>query len=146
MSDFRRLSDQFSASPQIDTGGVADAAARGFTTIVNNRPDGEVAGQPTGAAIEAEASAAGLSYHAIPVDHTGFTDAHIAAMAKVLDEADGKVLAYCRSGTRSTLLWALARASKGDDPDQLAQAAKDAGYDLGPVRTAMKALAGDRKG
>jgi len=65
----------------------------------------------------------------------------VTAMRDALDRAAGPVLAYCRSGTRSTLLWALAEAQAGVDPEQIAQAAADAGYDVSPVRQAMEAYA-----
>jgi uncharacterized protein (TIGR01244 family) len=63
-------------------------------------------------------------------------------MAEALNRAgEGKVLAYCRSGTRSTLLWSLAEASKGRDPEELAECAAGAGYDLAPVRALLDVLA-----
>ena len=62
-------------------------------------------------------------------------------MAEALDGATGAVLAYCRSGTRSTLLWALAEASQGADPDRLAEHAAQAGYDITPVRALCDMLA-----
>ena len=141
MSDFRQLSDRVWASPQITAADVEAARAKGVTAIVNNRPDGEVEGQPTGGSIRAAAEAAGLAYHAIPISHSGFSRLQIDAMASVLETNEGRVLAYCRSGTRSTFLWALARASAGEDPARLADAAARAGYDLAPVRPAMDMLA-----
>ncbi len=141
MTDFRQLSAQVWASPQITTAEVAQAAAQGFAAIVNNRPDGESADQTAGSEIEAAARAAGLAYYAIPITPAGFSEAQAAAMAEILDKQQGPILAYCRSGTRSTLLWALARASQGDDASALSQAANAAGYDLAPVAPAMRALA-----
>jgi uncharacterized protein (TIGR01244 family) len=141
MSDFRRLSDTVFASPQIALADVAAAKADGVTLIVNNRPDGESDDQIPGSAIEAEARAHGLDYIAIPVTHAGFSHPQVAALAEALQGATGAVLAYCRSGTRSALLWALARASLGDDPEALTAAARTAGYDVSPVRPAMDALA-----
>jgi uncharacterized protein (TIGR01244 family) len=141
MSDFRRLSDTVLASPQIDLSDLAAAKAQGVTMVINNRPDGEAEGQIPGADIEAAARAVGLDYRAIPITHAGFSEAQVAAMAEALDRAGGKVLAYCRSGTRSTLLWALAEALQGEDPDALAKAAAAAGYDVAPVRPAIDALA-----
>jgi uncharacterized protein (TIGR01244 family) len=141
MTDFRQLSAQVWASPQISPSEVKEAAARGFAAIVNNRPDGEADGQPTGAEIEAAAHAAGLAYHAIPITHAGFSEAQALAMAELLASAAGPILAFCRSGTRSTLLWALARASAGDEPAALGEAAAAAGYDLAPISPALDALA-----
>ena len=136
---FRPLDPSISVFGQIEPEDVADAKAQGFTTIVNNRPDGEQPGQPTGAAIEAAARAAGLDYVAIPVDHSGFAEWQIAAMAEALEKADGPVLAFCRSGTRSTFLWALARHRMGDDGEALIAKAAGAGYDLSPIRPALEA-------
>ncbi len=139
---FRKLTETVYASPQIGMEDIAEAAASGFTLIINNRPDDEEAGQINGSAIEASARAAGIGYVAIPVTHTGFSQPQVAAMRDALAEAGGgKVLAYCRSGTRSTLLWSLAEASRGENPDELAACAAGAGYDLSPVRALIDMLA-----
>ena len=139
---FRRLTDRVYASPQIGLAEVAEAARAGFGMIINNRPEDESADQTPGPDIEAAAKKAGLDYVAIPVTHAGFAEWQVAAMAEAMDEAEGKILAYCRSGTRSTLLWALARASQGDHPAVLAEQAADAGYDLTPVTAMMDMLRG----
>ena len=141
MSQFRPLSDRVLASPQITPADVAEAAALGVTLIINNRPDGEDDGQPTGAAIEAAAHAAGMAYRAIPVSGGGFAEPQVRAMAEALASTDGTVLAYCRSGTRSTLMWSLVEASGGRDPDEIAAAARAAGYDISPVRPMVDMLA-----
>ena len=109
------------------------ARDEGYAVIVNNRPDGEQPGQPTDADMATAAQAAGIGYVAIPVDHSGFAEDQVARMAEVLSGAAGPVLAYCRSGTRSTWLWALARARLGDDPAALIGKAAAAGYDLSPL-------------
>jgi len=138
---FRKLSDEVCASPQIGLAEVAEAKAMGFAMIVNNRPEHESDDQTPGSEIEAAARAAGLDYCAIPVTHAGFSEGQVTTMAKALAEAKGPVLAYCRSGTRSTLLWALAKASMGADPNELTAQAAQAGYDLSPVRALMDMLA-----
>jgi uncharacterized protein (TIGR01244 family) len=140
MTDFRQLTDQFWASPQIILEDVGAAKAQGFALIVNNRPEGEAEDQTPGERIEAAAQAAGLAYCAIPVTHAGFSEQQVHAMAAALERSEGAVLAYCRSGTRSTLLWALARASLGDDPETLAAQAAGAGYDLSPIRPLLDML------
>ncbi|OJW68742.1 MAG: TIGR01244 family protein [Sphingomonadales bacterium 63-6] len=140
MSDFRKLDDAVYASPQIGVADIADASALGVTLVVNNRPEGESDDQATGAEIEAAAHAAGMDYIAIPVTMQTLSQADVTAMAHALDEAKGPVLAYCRSGTRSTLLWSLAEAQRGRDPEEVAAAAAAAGYDVSPVRAAMDAL------
>ena len=141
MSQFRRLSDTMLASPQIMPAEVAQAAAEGVTLIINNRPDGEAPDQPAGDEIAAAAQAAGIAYRAIPVGGGGFAEPQVNAMIDALASADGPVLAYCRSGTRSTLLWSLAQAKLGRDPDDIAAAANAAGYDIGPVRPMVDMLA-----
>ena len=140
MSDFRKLSDTMFASPQIGLDDVAIARDMGVALIVNNRPEGEGPDQVPGDEIEAAARAAGIDYLAIPITHAGFSHPQVTALADALDKTNGPVLGYCRSGTRSTLLWALARASIGESPDAIAAAAAAAGYDVGPVRPAMDAL------
>ena len=140
----RRIDDHVSVAPQISLDEVAAIARAGYAAIVNNRPDGEEAGQPAGAEIAAAAEAAGLAYRAIPVTHAGFSDHQVTAMAEALTAADGPVLAYCRSGTRSAHLWALARARMGDDPGGLVGKAADAGYDIGGIRPMLDTLAAAR--
>ena len=141
MSDFRQLSETFLASPQVTAEDIAEAAALGVTLVVNNRPDGESPDQPPGAEIERAARAAGLDYLSIPIDQSGFSREQFEALAEALDRTDGKTLGYCRSGTRSTLLWALAQASRGAEPGDLASAAATAGYDLAPITPALDRLA-----
>ncbi|MBP6362891.1 MAG: TIGR01244 family phosphatase [Novosphingobium sp.] len=141
---FRRLNDRVLASPQISLADVANAASQGVVMIVNNRPDGESDDQVPGSEIEAAAKAAGMGYVAIPVTHAGWSEGQVRAMANVLAEAKGPVLAYCRSGTRSTLLWALAEASTGASPHALTAAAAQAGYDLEPIRALMDMLSAGR--
>ena len=141
MSDFRTLSDRVLASPQIAVDDIAAARDCGVSMVINNRPDGEADDQTSGAAIEAAARAAGLDYAAIPITPGNFTEAEVRAMADALNRAEGKVLAYCRTGTRSTLLWALAQAAMGTPVDEVAAAADAAGYDITPVRPAMAVLA-----
>lgn len=141
---FRQLSDSVFAAPQIDTAQVAEAKAMGVTLIINNRPEDESDDQTPGGTIEAAARAAGMDYVAIPVTHAGFSESQVKAMADALASATGPVLAYCRSGTRSTLLWALAEASRGANPSVLASQAARAGYDITPVRAVVDMLAARR--
>ena len=141
MSDFRPLSETFLASPQILLDDLEQAKARGVTLVVNNRPDGEEPSAPQGDDIAQAAAAAGLDYIAIPIGHSGFSEVQVDQLIQALDAADGKVLGYCRSGTRSTLLWALAQAKLGTSPDAIAAAAGAAGYDVSPVRPMLDMLA-----
>ena len=134
---FRKLDDSISVFGQISPADVVEAARLGFTTIVNNRPDGESPDQPAGSEIAAAAAAAGLGYTAIPVDHTGFGPLQVDAMAAALEATPGPMLAFCRSGTRSTFLWALASAKRGADGNALIEKAAAQGYDLSPIRGAL---------
>lgn len=137
---FRKLSESVYASPQITVEDIERAKELGVTTIVNNRPDGESDDQAPGEAIEKAAHEAGMKYVAIPVTHSGFSDWQVKAMSDALANAEGPVLAYCRSGTRSTLLWSLAEASAGADVDDLKARAAAAGYDLTPVQPLLDML------
>ncbi len=126
-----RLDSTTLVTGQIGPQDMPVVAALGVTTIVNNRPDGEEPGQPSNAEIEAAARAAGIAWHHIPVAG-GFSRAQVDALAEAM-EAPGEALLFCRSGTRSTYLWALARATRGADPQLLADQAAAAGYDLRPL-------------
>lgn len=130
---FRKIDDSISVAAQIGIDDVQAAADQGFTTIVNNRPEQEEPGQPSGDTIREAARAAGLGYVAIPITHGGFSANQVEAMRDALGRSEGPVLAYCRSGTRSTYIWALARGAEGDDPVELASKAAKAGYDISPI-------------
>ena len=137
---FIRITKSVSVAPQIAPEDVALAAAQGFRTIVNNRPDGESLDQPPGDDIAAACAAAGVDYVAIPIDHTGFNLDQVEAMAGAL--AKGPVLAFCRSGTRSCNLWALAAARQGGDPAAIIAAAGQGGYNVAGLLPLFKQLAG----
>ncbi len=137
---FRKINDKISVSPQISLDDVTAAKAEGVTLIINNRPNGEDPSAPQSADIEAAAHEAGMKYIAIPITHSGFSGPQVDAMIAALADGD-KTLAYCRSGTRSTLLWSLAQAKQGVDPDEISRLAGNAGYDITPVRAMVDALA-----
>lgn len=130
---YRRIDERTLVAGQIRPEELKALKSEGVAMIVNNRPDGEEPGQPTAAEMEAAARAAGLGYRHIPAAG-GFSAAQVQAMAEALEAADGQVLAFCKSGTRSTWLWALARAERGDSLQDLAARAAAAGYDLTPIR------------
>ncbi|CAN7444961.1 TIGR01244 family sulfur transferase [Devosia sp. LjRoot16] len=131
--DIKRIDERVSVSPQIDVEDVARLKAAGFVAIINNRPDGEDATQPPGAVIAEAAAAAGLRYFAIPLGRDGVRDELIEATRQALDSIDGPVLAYCRSGTRSTTLWALSQTGREATEDVIGKAA-GAGYDISHLR------------
>jgi uncharacterized protein (TIGR01244 family) len=137
---FIPITTTVSVAPQIAPEDVAQAAAQGFRTIVNNRPDGESFDQPAGAEIAAACQAQGIDYIEIPIDHTGFSMEQVDAMAAALD--NGPVLAFCRSGTRSCNLWALAAAKAGGDPAEIVAAAGQGGYNVNSLMPLLRQLAG----
>jgi len=106
----RMLTDSVGAAPQMEPEHVAQVAAAGFRSIVNNRPDFEYdTDQPTHAAIQAAAEAAGLTYRFLPVGPSHQTPEEAEQLARLLDELPRPVLLFCRSGTRSTRLFLMAR-------------------------------------
>ena len=136
---FRTIDETLLVAGQITPEDIATAAGQGVRTIINNRPDGEQPGQPASAEIEAAVKAAGLGYVHIPVDHSGFSMEQIEAMTAALAQP-GPALAFCRSGTRSTFLWALARGLAGDEPAEIAAKAANAGYDVAPLMGMITSL------
>jgi len=133
MADIRKVTDDFAVAPQISPDDLAQAAKEGFVLVINNRPDGEAPDQPASAEMEAAAKAAGLDYVHIPV-RGGPTPEQVEAVAAAVREANGPVLAFCRSGTRSIITWSLGKAISGARPrDELIQLGADAGYDLSGV-------------
>lgn len=125
----KRINNAVSVSPQIVPDDIAAIKAAGFTTIVNNRPDGEAPDQPSGEAIRAAAEAAGLAYHYIPLGREGVTPDMVEKTRSALEGSKGPVFCYCRSGTRSTTLWALSQAGQRPATEIIAAAA-NAGYDI----------------
>jgi uncharacterized protein (TIGR01244 family) len=130
MTDFRKVTDDFSVAPQITLEDVARAKAEGFVLLINNRPDGEAPDQPTSNQFEAAAKAAGLGYAHIPV-RGGPTQEQVEGQHRLLAETQGPALAWCRSGNRSISTWAIGEALAGlRSRQELIQLAAGAGYDL----------------
>jgi uncharacterized protein (TIGR01244 family) len=136
----RQITDLFFADGQIVADDMAAIKAKGISLIINNRPDGEEQGQPDAAAIEAAVRAAGLDYEYIPVRSGGIDPAAIEPTRRALASAKGPVLAFCRSGARSTALWAMACAASGTAPHILITQASAAGYDLSPLEPVLDQL------
>lgn len=99
------LSDTVAVTSQILPDNVADFADMGFTTIICNRPDGEDFGQPTASDIAEECATRNVTFHFIPVDRSGLTKEMVEEFRAAVEQSTGKVLAYCRSGQRSSVLW-----------------------------------------
>jgi uncharacterized protein (TIGR01244 family) len=127
--EIKRINDQVSVAGQITSADVPALKEAGFTTIINNRPDAESPEQPSGGEIAAAAQAAGLAYHHIPLGREGVSPEMVEKTRAVLEHSNGAVLAYCRSGTRSTTLWALSQAGTMPAREIIAAAAS-AGYDI----------------
>ena len=129
----RRLDDKTLVSGQITAGDLAGIAGQGVTMVVNHRPDGEEPGQPPSAAIQHAAEQLGIEYRHNPLIR-GIGPADVETMREALrDCGDGQLLVYCRSGTRSTLAWALARAEEGVSREEIERGAAAAGVDLTPI-------------
>ena len=129
----RQLDEQVAVSGQIQPSDVPELKRQGVATIINNRPDCEEPGQPLGAAIEAAAEEAGLDYHFIPIQR-GIGPGSVEAMRDAFHaHGDGTILAFCRTGTRSALAWAVARREDGMKREEVERRAAEAGVDLTPV-------------
>lgn len=132
-----KLTPFLSVSPQITAADLGALAAQGFKAVVNNRPDGEAEDQPASAALADAARRVGLEYRHVPAISGSITDDDITAFADAMEELKGPVLAFCRTGTRSTTLWALAEASHLD-PDAILKTAAEAGYDLAALKPRLE--------
>ena len=129
----RQLDDNTFVSGQLSPGQVAELKEHGVTMLVNNRPDNEDPGQPLSSDMEAAAEAAGMEYRHVPIRY-GMGPSDVEAMREALHATgEGKMLAFCRSGNRSTLAWALARAEDGAEPEELHKCAEAAGFSLAPI-------------
>jgi uncharacterized protein (TIGR01244 family) len=127
--ELKRINDHVTVSPQISPDDIAQIKAAGFKAVVNNRPDGESPDQPSSDEMRAAVEAAGLIYHYIPLGRDGVSPDMIEDEKAALEGSAGPVLCYCRSGTRSTTLWALSQAGKLP-AQEIVDAAAHAGYDV----------------
>lgn len=137
--DIRQISSAYSVTPQIEVADIPAIAEAGFGTIICNRPDAEVMPPQQANAIRNAAEAAGLVFVEIPVTHQTLNMDIVAAQREALDGSDKPVLAYCASGTRSTIVWALGQANE-QSADKLIETAGSAGYDLSGLRPQLNAL------
>ena len=129
----RQLDDKTLVSGQIAPHQVAELAGQGVTMLVNNRPDGEEPDQPLAAEIEEAAAAAGIGYRFLPI-FRGIGPADVETMQEAMrDAGDGKLLAFCRSGTRSALTWALAMRDEGAAREEVEEKVTQAGFNIDPI-------------
>ena len=144
--DLRKINDRISVTPQIQIADLPAIAGLGFKTLVANRPDGEEPGQPLMADIEKAASEHGLKWVYMPVDSGNISDDDVERFGEMIRTADLPVLAFCRSGTRCTVLWAL--NSAGETPaKEIFEKAQSAGYDISGIapRLAQQAQQAQKK-
>jgi uncharacterized protein (TIGR01244 family) len=131
-------------SPQIDPQDAAAIKAAGITTVVCNRPDAEVPPSHQSDAMRVAIEAAGLKFEVLPITHQTMTPDRVAQQAALVDASDGPVLAYCASGTRCSILWALSQAGQ-KSADEILGAVAQAGYDLSMLRSTLEAAAGAQR-
>ena len=134
--DIRHLTPTYAVSPQIDLADLPQIRALGFTDVIDNRPDGEIPQPLHTNAMAIAASAAGLVFHANPVIGGAITAENVAAQKAAITGAVGPVFAYCASGNRSTIVWALAHSGEVAAEDLIGTAAK-AGYNLEHLRAVL---------
>jgi sulfide:quinone oxidoreductase len=135
--DLRKITDDFSVSPQIECEDVTGIAEAGFRSILCNRPDGEEFGQCAYDAVAKAAEATGLVVRSVPIVSGMLSEADLAAFRAALDEMPKPILAYCRSGTRCTMLWSM--TNFGDlGADEIVRATSAAGYDMSGLMRQMQ--------
>lgn len=143
--DIRQITPTYFVAPQLDPADMPDIARAGITTVICNRPDAEVPPQFQADALEAAARDAGLAFVRLPLTHQTMTPPNVALHMEHADASAGPVLAYCASGTRSTVVWCLGQAGNMATDDILA-AARHGGYDLDNMRPTLEAIAASKTG
>ncbi len=141
--DIRPLTPRYAVSPQIEPGDLAAIKAAGFTTIIDNRPDGEIPGHLHTGAMQAAAEAMGFEFVVNPIIGGALSEANVTAQAAAIAAAAGPVLAYCASGNRSSVVWALASAGTMSADELIAIPARF-GYQLEHLRPQLATLAATR--
>ena len=138
--DLRQIADGYTVTPQLEPGDMPRLAEAGVTTVICNRPDAENPPPLQAAAMQDAAEAAGIAFVFNPVTGGMLTEANVDEQAEAIAGSDGPVVAYCASGNRSTVVWALGVADRMPPDDILARASA-AGYDLNWMRPQLEALA-----
>lgn len=136
---FNKITDRFYASPQITPDDILRAKSEGFDLVINNRPDGEEVGQPLSEVLRAAAGKAEIEYVEIPIGRDGISPAALDHFDSAT-QGKQKVLGFCRTGTRSTMLRSFAQARAGAPIDQVLSEAANGGYDLGGHRLVLENL------
>ena len=140
---YRPIADNYTVSGQISPDEVSQIAALGFKTLIDNRPDSEVPPEFQTEAMKAAAEAAGLTFVANPFSHAAFSMNIVERQSEALDAAEGPVFAYCASGNRCTILWAIGQVTSGAQGiDDVVAAAAAQGYDLSGLAAQLRSMAG----
>lgn len=139
--EIRPLTDSYSVTPQILPEDIPAIVAAGFTTVICNRPDGEIPAELAAEAMRVAVEAAGMAFVVNPVIGGALTMANVDSQRAAIDAAPGKVLAYCASGNRSSIVWALANAGR-QPTDALVAAGAQYGYQTAQFRQMIDQLAG----
>lgn len=141
--DIRQITPTYAVSPQITADDCQSIADAGFVAIICNRPDMEITPDCHACEIETAAKAAGLAFTVLPITHQTLNAENVATHKAAIDAAEGPVLAYCASGTRSSIIWSLGQA--GELPsDEIILATSQAGYDLRGLHPQLEAIAAKR--
>lgn len=127
--DIRVVNKEFAVAPQISTDDIPALKEMGYVAVINNRPDGEVEGQPLTADIKSKALEVGLDYYDLPILSGTLPAEAIAETKSLLDKIEGPAFAFCRSGTRSITLWALSQNGVRPAAEIISEV-QQAGYDL----------------
>ncbi|CUH86171.1 Beta-lactamase hydrolase-like protein [Phaeobacter sp. CECT 5382] len=138
--DARVITPRYAVSPQISVEDIPAIAAAGYRTVICNRPDAEVPQDFQAATIGAAVEAAGLTFKELPLTHQTMTPENVAAQRSFYEDCDGPVLAYCASGTRSSVIWSLGVA-KELSADEILSKTSAAGYQLDGLRPTLEAIA-----
>ena len=139
--EIRKINDNISVAGQISSADIPAIAKHGIKTIICNRPDFEVSDQPTYDSIQKAALDNDVAIIFLPVLNTGISEENIEEFAALVDRVEKPMLAYCRTGTRCTFLWALSEGTKGVPIDQIVTSATNAGYDISRITERLAQVA-----
>ena len=143
MTEFKSLDESFFAAAQIDAQDIARAAADGFEAVVSFRPDGEESDQPDADLVASWAADQGLGFHCLPLVPGQMTQDHIIGLKNIIDNVEGQVLGFCRSGMRAAIMWALVRSAEAEmDEENILILSQKAGYNLTNVTALVSEVRG----
>ncbi|AXI54447.1 Beta-lactamase hydrolase-like protein (plasmid) [Pseudoseohaeicola sp. NH-UV-7] len=137
--NMRQITPTYFVSPQIDTADFDELAKAGISRVICNRPDAEIGPDQQHETMQEAAASAGIDFAFLPLTHSTMTPDNVQRQSDLIASADGPVLAYCASGTRSSVVWALSQA-RTQSPGDILAATKAAGYDLDGLRPTLEAL------